>query len=322
MIEAQAHAIALMKEVYPLPPIPELATIPTFELTKEEQALSDEEKEAAARVLLWGSEYGAEKQNVSQKINGCVEVLRTNFATTAGNTGQHLDFLKKLLWLVTLSNIVILSSTFCMLYLQLVAPLDSFVKLIAADKPLNDENSLKEIHLLATAYNDLLRRRDGLDDILRSAAKTDSLTNLPNRYGYEQYLLGLGESGYSLAIFLFDVNFLKQMNDKRGHAAGDELLKAAAECIAQCFGVRGEENCFRFGGDEFSAIIKDASLTDIEERIVEFQKEQHKRNISISWGYAFSEDVGATTFKAMMDEADQRMYACKKQMHEELGLDK
>ena len=74
-------------------------------------------------------------------------------------------------------------------------------------------------------------RRAGLESILRTAAETDALTGLPNRYGFEQYLLESGQSGYAMAVFLFDINYLKTTNDTKGHAAGDDLIRSAAECI-------------------------------------------------------------------------------------------
>lgn len=315
MLQAQAHAIALMREIYPLPDIPPLAALPSYTLSEEELAASKEEKEAMAKMLLWGSEYADNKQNLSLKVNSCVGILQKDFASLASKTTQHLEALKRLLWLVTLSNIVIISSTFAMLFLQLVLPLTSFVKLIAEDKPLSSENALAEVNLLAAAYNDLLRRRDNLDDILRSAAKTDPLTNLPNRYGYEQYLLSLEGGPSAVAVFLFDVNYLKRTNDEGGHSAGDNLLKDAADSILASFQVEGEENCFRYGGDEFTAVIPDASESDIEKRIERFLEEQKKRDISISWGYAYTDNICNTSFKALQEEADKKMYEQKERTH-------
>ena len=95
---------------------------------------------------------------------------------------------------------------------------------------------------MASAYNNLEKRREAL----RSVAETDTLTNLPNRYRFEKYILSAGDSGYSLAILMFDINYLKETNDTLGHSAGDELIQKVAHCISSCFG----ENSFRIGGDE------------------------------------------------------------------------
>ena len=155
------------------------------------------------------------------------------------------------------------------------------------------------------------KRRDELDTILRSAAETDALTNLPNRYRFEQFVLEAKESGYSAAVLLFDVNYLKQTNDTRGHLAGDQLLCTAADCIASSFG----ENCFRFGGDEFAAIIINCTPEMIESMLRRFEKAEEEKNISISYGYAYTDDIGKTSFKRLLDEADHKMYMHKEQIH-------
>ena len=165
--------------------------------------------------------------------------------------------------------------------------------------------------MVAAAYNDVLKRRDTLDNILRSAAETDALTNLPNRYRFEQYLLESGERGYSMALLLFDVNYLKRTNDTEGHLAGDKLIRTAADCISSCFG----EYCFRFGGDEFAAIVKDCTPEKIDQMVARFEETEKAKNVSISLGYAYAREVGDTTFRQMMDEADKKMYEMKRQNH-------
>ena len=167
------------------------------------------------------------------------------------------------------------------------------------------------MRLVASAYNGVSRRRDELDSILRSAAETDALTNLPNRYRFEQYILEAETSGYSVAVLLFDVNYLKATNDTQGHLAGDKLLINVAECISSCFG----DNCFRLGGDEFAAIVRDCTPESIEAMISRFEEVQKEKNVSISFGYAYTDEIGKTSFKKLLDEADQKMYARKEQMH-------
>ena len=114
-----------------------------------------------------------------------------------------------------------------------------------------------------------------------------------------------------MAVLLFDVNYLKQTNDTEGHLAGDRLLRTAADCISSCFG----ENCFRFGGDEFAAIVKDCNPDSIDRMVAQFEKAEEEQNVSISLGYAYTEEIGHTTFRKLLDEADQKMYAQKKQIH-------
>ncbi len=311
MLDAQLHAISLVRSVYPLPEMKPLTDIPRVELTEEELAMTDEQRLAAARTLILGSVYGMNKQSVSQNVNGCVGVMQSTSERMAAQLSRRIAMLRIILWVITISIVIVLIVTFATLYRQLLSPLGRFVTLIPEDVPLDETRGFREVRLVAAAYNDVLTRRNALDNILRSAAETDALTNLPNRYRFEQYLLESESSGYSMAVLLFDVNFLKQTNDTKGHLAGDRLLRTAADCISSCFG----ENCFRFGGDEFAAIVKDCTPEAIEDMVKRFEEAEKAQNVSISLGYAYAEEVGQTSFQKLLDEADQKMYAQKKEMH-------
>ncbi|MBR6186552.1 MAG: GGDEF domain-containing protein [Clostridia bacterium] len=311
MLEAQIHAISLVRTVYPLPRVTPLTSIPTVELTEEEKAMTPEEKIALARTLVQGSVYGLNKQAVSQNVNGCVEIIQQNSAVRSAQTARQVTILRSVLWGTTLSIILILIFTFSALYTQILLPLGRFVKLIPEDKKLSEDKGFREVRLVASAYNGVLERRNALDEILRSAAETDALTSLPNRYRFEQYLLEAEDSGYSVAAFLFDVNYLKRTNDTEGHLAGDKLIRMAAECISSCFG----ENCFRIGGDEFAAIVKNCTPDSILKTVDQFEKIEKDENVSISLGYAYTEEIGNTSFKRLLDEADKNMYAQKKNTH-------
>ncbi|MBR2797767.1 MAG: diguanylate cyclase [Clostridia bacterium] len=311
MLNAQLHAISLVSSVYPLPQIKPITDIPRVELTPEEQAMTDEQRLSTARTLILGSVYGMNKQSVSQNVNACVGVLQGTSTQMAAMVSQRIGRLRTVLWIITISIVVVLVITFTMLYRQLLSPLGRFVTLIPEDVPLDETRGFREVRLVAAAYNDVLKRRNALDSILRSAAETDALTNLPNRYRFEQYLLESESSGYSMAVLLFDVNYLKQTNDTEGHLAGDRLLRAAADCISSCFG----ENCFRFGGDEFAAIVKNCTPDSIDRMVAQFEKVEKEQNVSISLGYAYAEEIGSTTFRKLLDEADQKMYAQKKEIH-------
>jgi diguanylate cyclase (GGDEF)-like protein len=280
-------------------------------LTDEEQAMTDDQRLAQAHTLILGSVYGMNKQSVSQNVNACVGVLQGTSSRMAAQASQRIRLLRVVLWIITVCIVIVLVVTFVMLYRQLLFPLGRFVTLIPEDEPLDETRGFQEVRLVAAAYNDVLKRRNALDSILRSVAETDALTNLPNRYRFEQYLLESESSGYSMAVLLFDVNFLKQTNDTKGHLAGDRLLQDAANCISACFG----ENCFRFGGDEFAAIVKNCTPDSIDRMVARFEQAEKEHNVSISLGYAYAEEIGHTTFRKLLDEADQKMYAQKKQIH-------
>ena len=313
LLDAQLHALALVNAVYPIPQTPLLTGIPLPELTAEEAAMPDGQKLSVARSLVLGSAYGQNKYAVAQGVNGCVGLIQQQSAQESARTGQRVDLLRTMMWVATLSIMGILICAFIILYFQITRPLGRFEKLIPQDEPLDEKRGFREVRLLARAYNGVLKRRNDLDQILRSAAETDALTNLPNRYRFEQYVVESQERGRSMAVVLFDVNYLKRTNDTEGHLAGDELLRHAADCIAACFG----ENCFRFGGDEFAAIVTDCTRNDIDEMIRKFEKKEEQENVSISMGYAYADDIGKTTVQSLLEEADRNMYAQKKIVHEQ-----
>lgn len=314
LMDAQLHAMALVNAVHPLPDVDYLNSIPLPALTDEQQAMTDEEKMAAAKMYVMGSVYSLNKQSVSSNVNGCVEVLRANSSVKAAQTARSVQQLRTILWITTVTIMLILIGTFIVLYTQVIYPLADFVKLISANQTLDERKGLREVRLLAIAYNSLVKRRDALDNILRSAAETDALTNLPNRYRFEQYMLESGESGYSVAVLLFDINYLKQTNDTEGHLMGDKLIRTAAECISSCFG----EDCFRFGGDEFAAVVKNCEPEKIHQMIEKFKETEKQKNVSISLGFAYTDEIGKTTVKKLLDEADKKMYTEKKETHQAL----
>lgn len=317
MLESQLHAISLVSSIYPLPDISPLNYIPRVELTEEEMNLTNAQKMTAARTLILGSVYALNKQSVSQNVNAAVGTIQAASAAKAAAASESVTKLRTSMWIVTSAIIVILVITFTMLYAKILLPLKKFTEQIPAGEFLDENKGFQEVNMLASAYNDVLKRRNSLDNILRSAAETDALTNLPNRYSFEQYMLESAENNtnMSMAVFLFDVNYLKKTNDTQGHLAGDRLICKAAECISDTFG----EKCFRFGGDEFAAIVEDCTPESINEMVYEFRQSEKDRDVSVSFGYAYTEQIGSMTVKELLDEADRNMYVEKRKAHRKIS---
>ena len=318
MMKTQIHAISLIRSVYPLPSIKPLNNIPVVELTEAEKAMAPTQRIAAAEFMILNPEYTALKQEVSRNVNTAAKIIKESSEKAAAEAGKRIFILRTVLWVATLLVILILALTFLTFYKELVTPLKHFVRLITADKSVDEKEGMQEVRMVATAYNTLLKRRNALDDILRSAAETDALTNLPNRYRFERYILDCGESGESLAILMFDVNLLKQTNDALGHRAGDDLLRRSAKCISSCFG----KDCFRIGGDEFAAVIRNCTREQLQSMIRDFREMEKQESVSISIGYAYedAESISDSMVRRMIDEADKKMYEDKKELHSQLQI--
>lgn len=126
---------------------------------------------------------------------------------------------------------------------------------------------------LAITLQDVSQRKAHEDDLQRMANE-DALTGLPNRYWLNTFLPGALDAaragGYSLALLFIDLDEFKHVNDTQGHAAGDLLLRQAADRLkAQ---LRPDDHVVRFGGDEFIVVLNpadsDAQVAAVAERIL------------------------------------------------------
>lgn len=84
-------------------------------------------------------------------------------------------------------------------------------------------------------------------------AATDPLTGLPNRREAERLIADCIQQQSPFSIMLFDLDAFKDVNDKHGHSAGDQVLRLFAKRLAQQF--RPEDTTCRWGGDEFLVIF-------------------------------------------------------------------
>lgn len=157
-----------------------------------------------------------------------------------------------------------------------------------------------------------------------SRAKIDELTGCFNRRAYKDDISGISLASEFVYIAL-DVNGLKGINDTRGHAAGDELIQGAAECMKRCFGSYGR--IYRIGGDEFAGIIF-ADEEELEKIRKNFEEEIRSwsgimvDSISVSCGYVYSREKRWESFEEIFDAADIRMYEAKEKYYSVAGRDR
>jgi len=97
-------------------------------------------------------------------------------------------------------------------------------------------------------------------------ARLDPLTQIPNRQAFEERLAAelnrAGRFQRPLSLFLLDCDGFKQVNDQRGHAAGDAALRKVAETLRSS--IRQYDTIARMGGDEFVLILPETDLPDAE----------------------------------------------------------
>lgn len=178
---------------------------------------------------------------------------------------------------------------------------------------------------IATSSSALKQMEEGKKAVYyKELVNTDILTGLNNRNAYITDIHS-GGFGSDSAVVLFDLNELKHANDVLGHAMGDKYLKDSAKLISAVFGDRGK--CYRIGGDEFCAILRDTGEAEVRERISllkqkqeEYNRASQKLSMKIACGYAMYEPERDHNLETTRSRADQEMYLDKAVMKRPAGL--
>lgn len=162
---------------------------------------------------------------------------------------------------------------------------------------------------------------------LSNASFVDQLTQLLNRRAFEEKKSDLAYAPLKedFVYLTADLNGLKQVNDTKGHTAGDELIKSAADCLKKCFGSYGD--VYRIGGDEFALIlsVSEAELQQAMERLEQESagwRGQQINGISISCGCATSREFPSENITELIRISDERMYAAKDAYYRKTGKER
>lgn len=161
---------------------------------------------------------------------------------------------------------------------------------------------------------------------LNQKAYIDQHTGLPNKSRCEEIFKDRTFITNPTSCVMFDMNGLKTVNDTLGHVAGDTLIENFATIIRNTI----PERYFvgRYGGDEFVAVITDATeqevtdiIRDVEaavQRYNEYRQASDEPGIALSFasGYSISTSFTECTMQTILDKADQNMYRNKKIMLE------
>lgn len=160
----------------------------------------------------------------------------------------------------------------------------------------------------------MIRLRDNAD-ALEHSALYDQLTDCKNRKALDWAYTEKLEKYFPLAIVMCDINGLKEINDQKGHDAGDKFIVQTAQTLKSVFGKR---HVYRFGGDEFIAVLPNITHPAFQ-KLLETAKSQLGDTASLGTTISGTKD---TDFESLLKAADAEMYENKKQYYIVTGKDR
>lgn len=204
-----------------------------------------------------------------------------------------------------------------------------------AGPPLHLLNRRDEIGTLAREFQHLLEYQRRQTSSLVELSQRDPLTGLANRRLFDERLASAldlaGRTEQTVALLMVDIDSFKSYNDHYGHPAGDECLKTIAETMRRHFD-QPQQLVARTGGEEFSIILPattpEASRKQAEglRLAVEALALPHAAStastvVTVSIGGALFTPAQRRSAEALIDAADDALYAAKQAGRNRVSLD-
>lgn len=161
------------------------------------------------------------------------------------------------------------------------------------------------LHTLTDFIAVMIQNRNNLAGALELSEK-DPMTGVGNRAGLQAYL-NARTSEETIALIAGDANGLKEVNDTKGHLAGDEMICRIAEILVK---YADRDHVFRMGGDEFLVIREGMDEAGARHLIQTIREACESMGLSISLGYAVHHG-NLDDIDDLLKKADQSMYEDK-----------
>ncbi len=179
----------------------------------------------------------------------------------------------------------------------------------------NPKINYEDLTLLSSAtffILDSIERRETHSKLHRLSFE-DSLTSVYNRNKFNQDIAEYHQHPVEdIGVAYFDLNGLKEVNDTKGHAAGDKLVKNAAAGINSIF----IGDTYRIGGDEFVVITCHIKKDVFEQNVQNAIKKLNENGISVSFGTSWEQS--SDTIEKQLITADHLMYENKLSHYKEM----
>ena len=165
------------------------------------------------------------------------------------------------------------------------------------------------------AHREQINDLENEKEMYQKLSTVDALTGVQNRHGIGQFVAALGITRVSASVIVIDLDHFKRINDERGHATGDRVLRTMGDILSSS--VRNTDAVGRWGGEEFVLVCPGASIADAADLAEKLRHRILQTNfipedplpITASFGVATS---GADqSFEDAFRKADQALYLAK-----------
>lgn len=174
--------------------------------------------------------------------------------------------------------------------------------------------------LTFTLKREILKRHEA-EKTLKVQAELDSLTGIYNRYVFQENFIKEFDRArrykHPFSLMIMDIDLFKEVNDKHGHQAGDEVLRSMASVTKHL--LRNSDLFARYGGEEFVVLLPDTSLNEtisLAERVLYANRHNSVEYDGVVIRYTIS--IGVTeilesdkTVQDMFKRSDDLLYAAK-----------
>ena len=313
LMETEFHSFRLVIESFGYD-VNDYVEVKDYELTAEDNALSNDAKQEKAINLVFSDEYNESKEIIESNVKESVSKIIEISNDILDRNDKSFIAMMILQQLMITFLIAFLLVSIIVIYFKVVLPLDHGVELILQDNDLKVEG-VKEYRMLSKAYNVMKEKNQSNKERLTYEVNHDMLTGLYNRHGYDYLFHNLNLE--STAYILIDVDNFKKINDKYGHAVGDKVLKKVGNVLRKNF--RSDDYLCRIGGDEFAVLLSDCTEDFAEQligktkklNVVLQTKDGELPPVSLSVGIAFGNEHDDTD--SLFKKADKALYQTKRE---------
>jgi diguanylate cyclase (GGDEF)-like protein len=178
----------------------------------------------------------------------------------------------------------------------------------------------RELRKVADEFNRMISRIHDTETALENLARTDTLTGLLNRRTFDEQLREAAarknRTGEPFSVCLVDLDHFKKVNDTYGHAAGDIVLRTAAQTMGS--ELREIDKVFRMGGEEFAVLLPGVGLEGalataerLRTRIAARTIAAEGQEIAVTVSIGVADGTHEPDMETLLRKADEALYSAK-----------